>query len=110
MIRLLLNCKIISLNPRILQSFSVTPTVIVYSVAITGNLESSEESGLCRMGTNQASFDLAHRGLVEDLGDTHSQAHRSVHEGVQELLRIWRNHRRKDDHTADTGGNVESTL
>jgi len=82
----------------------------VYSDAITENLESLEESGVCKMGTTQADLDLAHRCLVEDLGDTHSQAHKFFHKGVQKLLGIWRNHRREDGHTAGSGSNVASTL
>ena len=82
----------------------------MYSDTITGNLESSEETFPRTAGTTQGDFDLAHREHVEDLGDSHSQAHKLSDQDVQELPRIWRNHRRRDGHTAGSGGNVARTF
>ena len=49
-------------------------------------------------GIIQAGFDPARREIEEELEETHWQVYQVPDLGVQELLCIWRSHRRTDGH------------
>ncbi len=89
---------------------SRTYGTLQYSDTFTENLENSEEICRRKAGTTQAALYLVHEDLAEDLGETHSEAHKMFDLGVQELLRICCIHRRRDGHTAHTGGKVAGTF